>query len=142
MLVKNAMQVSDIHTRPTATLREAAELMIRLGVTSLAVVSKGRLVGVIRLADLLTAPLPAHYQAHASERRDEAQLLETWKSLEVQQIMNNKPIAVSEDMPLMKAVALMINQDRQQLPVLREEKVVGMLTRADVVRTLLMAKNV
>lgn len=142
MLVKNAMQIGSVHTRPEATLHEAAELMIKHGVTALAVMSDDRVVGVIRLADLLTAPIPAGYHGHASEHRDATQLLETWKLLAVQQIMNDHPISVYEDTPLMKAVALMINHNRQQLPVLRGGKIVGMLTRADVVRTLLMVKQV
>ena len=125
MLARNAMRVRSVHTRPEATLHEAAELMIKHGVTALAVMSGDRLVGVIRLADLLTAPIQAQYQGHASERRDVAQLLETWKMLAVQQIMNDHPISVNGDTPLMKAVALMINHDRQQLPVLRGAKSLG-----------------
>ncbi|MBI5828772.1 MAG: CBS domain-containing protein, partial [Chloroflexi bacterium] len=89
MLVKNAMQIGSVHTRPEATLHEAAELLIKHGVTALAVMSDDRVVGVIRLADLLTAPIPAGYHGHASEHRDATQLSETWKLLAVQQIMND-----------------------------------------------------
>ncbi|MBI4316576.1 MAG: CBS domain-containing protein [Chloroflexi bacterium] len=135
------MRVDSIHTRPEATLHEAAELMIAHGVTALAVMAGDRLVGVIRLADLLTSLIPAGYHGHASEHCDATQPLEIWKLLAVQQIMNDHPISVSDDTPLMKAAALMIKRDRHQSPILHGGKVVGLLTRADVGRTLLMARN-
>lgn len=142
LLVRNAMQVTGIYIHPEAALHEAAEMMIRHGVDVLPVMDGHRLVGVIRLADLLTAPIPMDVTPRASERRDEAQLLETWRVLPVRNIMNKQMLSVTEDTPLLKAAALMINNGRQRLPVLRAGKIVGMISRADVVRALLTAQKV
>lgn len=142
LLVKNAMQVGDLHIHPQATLLEAAKLMMERNVDALPVVENEKLLGVIRLADLLTAPIPARHAPRADERRDAAQLLEIWRSLDVRHMMNDQALSVSEDTPLMKAAALLINNGRQRLPVTRADKVVGIITRNDIVRTLLMAKQV
>ncbi len=142
LLVKNAMQVGELHIHPQATLLEAAKLMMERNVDALPVVENEKLLGVIRLADLLTAPIPARHTPRAHEHREASQLLEIWKSLDVRHIMNDQALSVAEDTPLMKAAALLINASRQRFPVVRAGKVVGMITRADIVRTLLMAKQV
>ena len=142
LIVKDVMRADSVHIHPKATLLEAAEKMIHYGVDALPVAEGDQLIGVIRLADLLTAPRSAHYDPRVPENRDEAQLLEIWKFLPVRNIMNDQAISVSEDTSLMKAAAVMVNNGRQRLPVLRDGKVVGMITRADVVRALLMIKRV
>lgn len=142
LLVRNAMQIAKVHVQPATTLREAAELMVRHGVDAIPVMEQGRLKGMLRLADLLTAPISAHYDTRVPERRDEAQLLETWRRLPVRNIMNEQLITITEDTPLMKAAALMINNGRQRLPVVRDGQVVGLVSRVDIVRTLLTAERV
>jgi CBS domain-containing protein len=141
LLVKNAMRVGNLHISPEASLREAAELMIKQGVDALPVVEQGRVVGIVRLADLLTAPRPAQHEPRVSEHRDEAHLLETWRLLPVRNIMNEQIITVTEDTSLMKAVALMVNHGRQRLPVVRSDLLVGLVSRTDIVRTLLTAER-
>ena len=139
--VRNAMQTIKVHLNPGTTLHEAAELMIKYGRDALPVLEGDQLVGMVRLADLLTAPLPAHHSPRVPERRGEAELLETWRLLPVRHIMNDQVISVTEDMPLMKAAALLVNNNRQRLPIMRGSKVVGIVSRADIVRTLLTAQR-
>jgi CBS-domain-containing membrane protein len=141
LVVSNAMQIVKSGVKPEATLREAAELMLKQGVDALPVMEGDRLVGTVRLADLLTAPLPANYGPKVSGLRDEAQLLETWRRLPVRNIMTEQFMALAEETPLMQAAALMINQGRQRLPVLRGKRLIGMVSRVDIVRALLTAEG-
>lgn len=141
LIVGNAMQTVKSWLNPEATLREAAELMIKQGVDALPVMDGDRLVGTVRLADLLTAPLPANYGPNVSALREESQLLETWRRMPVRNIMTEQFMALTEETPLMLAAALMINQGRQRLPVLREKRVIGMVSRVDIVRALLTAEG-
>lgn len=138
MLVKNVTGLDPgARIHPQATLREAAEAMIVRGIDALPVIENDQLVGVIRLTDLLTAPIPARIAPHVPEDRDERQLLDTWAKMPVRNIMNDQVLSVSEDTSLMKAAALMVNNGKQRLLVLRSGNLVGMITCADVVRALL-----
>ena len=138
MLVKDAMPlVTEARIHPSDTLRTAAAAMIRHRVDALPVLEDDHLVGVIRLTDLISAPIPARYHGHIAEGRDETQLVEMWGIVPVRNIMNVQVLSVSEDMSLMKAAALMVNDGKQGLLVVRANEVVGMITRADVVKALL-----
>lgn len=137
--VRDAMYPAQGQLEPDMTLLEAARIMLAQATDALPVVQAGRMVGLLRLADLLTAPRAARHQPRASESRDPAQLRDLWGRVPVRNIMNDQVIGVTEDTPLMKAAALLINVNRQRLPVLRGDVLVGFVSRADIVRVLFEA---
>lgn len=74
--------------------------------------------------------MPAH--------RDEGHILQAWKATPVKNLMNEKVISVTEETPLLRAAELMVNSGKHPLPVLRNGKVVGVISRSDIARALLM----
>jgi CBS domain-containing protein len=137
MFVKDSMHTELSSVQKETSLLEAAEIMVALVVDTLLVLEQGKLVGVIGLRDLFTAPVPAHYGGGMAGRRDEDQLLDVWRTTPVKNLMNEQAITVTEDTPLIRAAELMVNTGRHPLPVLRDGIVVGAISRADVVRMLL-----
>jgi len=137
MLVKDAMRSGFVCILPQASLYEAAQTMLSSRVEALLVMEGARLVGVVGLRDLFTAPLPAHYGIAMFERHSEAQLLADWKSIPVRNIMNDRVRSVTEEATVLQAAATMVNSGKHPLPVLRAGQVVGVIDRADVVRALL-----
>ena len=137
MLVKDAMRSELVYIRPQASLYEAAEKMLASGVEALLVMEGGRLVGVVGIRDLFTAPLPSHYGMAMFERHSEVQLLADWKCTPVQNVMNDRVRSVKEEASLLEAAATMVNSGKHPLPVMRTGQVVGVIGRADVVRALL-----
>jgi CBS domain-containing protein len=132
------MHSNVIQIGPQASLAEAAEMMTHHGVDTLLVMVDDTLLGVLGLRDLFTAPLPSRANSRVSEQRTEQQLLETWQQVQVQELIAEDPaLTVSEDFPLMKAAALMMNTGKHPLAVTQQGKVVGVLARSDVVRGLL-----
>ena len=65
---------------------------------------------------------------------DIAQHLDTRR---VQQVMATRVWSVKEDDPLMAAVAIMVNQGLHPVPVLRNGRLVGVVSRADAVQAIL-----
>jgi CBS domain-containing protein len=55
--------------------------------------------------------------------------------------MNEKVMSVVEETTLLRAVELMVNSGKHPLPVLRNGKVVGVISRIDVVRGLLVQEE-
>jgi len=143
------MKVSDVMTRevvsiaPEASVMEAVRLMLQHKVSGLPVIDgSGRLQGVVtegdflrrvetgterkrsRFVEFLLGPgrLAEDY-VHASGRK-------------VDEVMTPEPRTVGEDEPLEKVVHLMERYRVKRLPVVRGDKVVGIVTRQNLMRAL------
>jgi len=84
------------------------------------VVDNDRLVGVVTVSDLRQVPVAERSRAT------------------VAQVMGGRDglVTVDADTPVQRAVELLTEHDFEQLPVLEEGRLFGMLTRADVMRQL------
>jgi len=133
MLVRDRMTVGPITVSPETTHKQAAELMREHKVHHLPVVDKkGTLVGIVVEQDLLAAqPSPATtlsiYEIHS--------LL---SKLEVRQIMSHPVYTTTKDCPLEEAARLMLDQGIGCLPVVEDNRVVGMITDTDIFEALVM----
>lgn len=143
------MKAKDLMTRrvvsvgPDATLLEAARLMQQHGISGLPVVdAKGALVGVVSEGDFLRrgeagterrrpgwlefiigpGKLAAEY-AHAHGRH-------------VSEVMSTKLHTIEEETPIEDIVQMMERFKIKRLPVLRDDRVVGIVTRANVMRAV------
>jgi CBS domain-containing protein len=143
------MKVSDVMTRrvisvpPEETIRHAIRLMLENRVSGLPVIDdKGELVGIVSEGDFLRRP------EIGTERRKSrwlAAFLGPGKpandyvhshGLKVKEVMTCKPVMVQEDTPLDQVVHLMESHNIKRLPVVRGRKVVGVVSRANLMRAL------
>ena len=142
MKVTNIM-TEEVHTiRPDKTLKECAEALKKHDVNGLVVVEDGRVVGVITRADIFKAILPRypdiieeeHYMTDLEYIEERVtKLLE----MKVRDIMGTPPITVTSDMPIVKAGSTMILRRVKQVPVVDNEKLVGIVTMTDIINRLL-----
>jgi CBS domain-containing protein len=116
---------------------EAAEQMLANGIDTLLLIENDKLLGVIGLRDLFTAPIPAHYDNRMLRQESEEQILSIWKTMPVRNLMNEKIITVNEDVTMLCALELMVDNGKHPLPVMRDGRVVGIISRMDIVRALL-----
>lgn len=132
------MNVADIMTaKPTtihrdASLREALELMERIGCHHLPVLGNdGHLIGVISDRDCRTA-INSPYIL-----REQWQDTELVNQLRVRTLMTPAPIVVPPDSSADEAAQLMLKNNISCLPVMRDETLVGIITRTDIVRAFI-----
>jgi CBS domain-containing protein len=143
------MKVSDIMTRtpvttsPDASLEDAANLMVRTHVSGLPVVdAKGAVVGMITEGDLLrrvelgTAGREAGWLAAFLAPGRAAHDFVRTHGQKVREVMTGDVISTSADAPLSEVVALMEAQQIKRLPVLQEGHLIGIVSRADLLRAL------
>lgn len=143
------MKVGDIMTLGAATVYpdtpvlEAARLMLHHGISGLPVADRdGRLIGMVTERDLLRRAETG--TEHQRPRwliflMDPAARAEDYvrsHGRRVADVMTNTPESVSPDAPLTDAVELMERRGFKRLPVVRDGKVVGIVSRANFLRLL------
>ena len=131
MLVRTRMTANPIVVHPETSFEDALQLLREKKVRRLPVVDKeGNLVGIVVEKDLLYAsPSPATslsvFEVHY--------LL---SKLQVKDVMTKRVITVGEDCPLEEAARIMVDHKIGSLPIVREKKVVGIITETDIFRTM------
>jgi len=143
MRAKDIMSTPVISVGAGTPVREIAALLRRERVSGVPVIEEGRLVGMVSESDLLRRhelgternggsgwwlrfigadPSPGDYvKSHATRARD----VMTWPI-----------VTVSEETPLVEIVRLLEAHRIGRVPVVREGSVVGIVSRADIVRIL------
>lgn len=112
---------------PEDNLMEVLQTMRRHHCRRLPVVLDGRLIGIIAEGDVKRAE-PSMLQT-SQEEFDQLMELTT-----VSQIMIRDPITIGEDAPLVDAVRLLHDTKYGALPVLRDGRIVGIVTDNDLLR--------
>ena len=118
MLVKDAMNKKVIITKPDATVRDAARVMTKYRIGSLLVVEKEKLMGIVTELDII-------WKVVAGDLDPNITL--------VQDIMTKKVIAIKSDRTLEDATHVMVEKKIKKLPVLENNKLVGILTATDLI---------
>lgn len=117
------MIASDIMTRKVATIRpevsaqEAAQLLDEKRISGAPVVdAEIKIIGIITEADIIS-----------KVNRD---------GLCVADIMSHDVIAISEETPVSEIAALLTERKIKRVPVVRDNKLVGIVSRADIVHAV------
>jgi acetoin utilization protein AcuB len=132
MLVGNRMTKRPITVAEGTSVSRALELMHGEHVRRLPVVNKGgQLVGIVSELDLLkVSPSPA-----TSLSIYEIPYL--LSRITVEEVMTKDVITVTEDTPLEEAARVMADNKIGGLPVLRDDKLVGIITETDLFKIFL-----
>jgi CBS-domain-containing membrane protein len=146
----NAVTVSQVMTRdviavgPDECVHKAARLMSDHGVSGLPVVDgDGRVIGIITEGDLIlrqAAPRPRHWwhrfladpEALARDYRKAAGTM-------VGEVMTREVVSVSPALDLGVAARILYDRGLRRLPVVRDNRLVGILSRGDLVKALAAA---
>ncbi len=144
MKARDVMTTPVVTVAPDASLLEAGELMVKHDISALPVVDKqGRLVGLVTERDFLRPAAPA-----AGRQRPRWLQVLTGQAKDgfrhpaerkVADVMTADPITVTEDTTLDKAIALMDRHSFHRLPVMRGSTLVGIISRADLLRALVQS---
>jgi CBS domain-containing protein len=143
------MSVADVMTRdvltvaPEAPLRDVARLLSERRISGVPVVDRaGACVGIISEADLL----PKQFSRGPSSRmplewilgdREDPEEMRRRSARTAAQAMSAPAVTIAPDRPLREAAGLMVECGVNRLPVISEGALVGIVTRADLVRAYL-----
>jgi CBS domain-containing protein len=126
---------------PDATLREVAKILARRRLAGLPVVDeKQRLVGFISEADIIHSIVPSHGQKEQMFLRNFAELTRKMSQVgerKVRDYMTQNVETVREDDDIYALADLMLGNNYKSLPVVREGRLVGIVSRAEVARAMM-----
>jgi len=144
LLVRDVMTRRLVSIGPETPLGDAARLMVEREVRALPVVDEaGSLLGMVTHRELLRYLIPNYLQrTRSGEFRapTKAQLQRGSadpRAIPVKEAMARSVLCVAEEQTLTDVANLMSSKDVDRFPVVREGKVVGFLTRADLIRRLI-----
>jgi CBS domain-containing protein len=146
MIASDVMTRNVLSVAPDATVAKAVELMLERGISGLFVVdATGTLAGIVTEGDLLRRDELGTERRRswwlrliASPGRQAADFTRT-HGRRVADVMTHDVISVNADAPLEEIVTLMEERRIKRVPVLEGDRVVGVVSRADLLRALAVA---
>lgn len=143
MQAKDVMTQAVVTAPPDATIRDIAEMLLERRISAVPVVdADGRVVGIVSEGDLMRRPetgterRPSWWLTLVASPEENALAYVKSHGAHASDVMTRKVISVAEDTPL-ETVAEMLERHRiKRVPVLREGKLVGIVSRANLLHGL------
>jgi len=145
--VKDIMSADPLTIGPEASVTEAAMVMVENKVGALPVMEDDRLIGIVTEGDLIMQDVKLEYPTYlhlldgfimypGATARFESELKKA-VAADVRTVMTESPVTVQLDATLEDAATLLVAKDVSRLPVLDGDKLVGIVSKSDIVRSLL-----
>ena len=129
LTVADAMTKDPVTLGPEDSLMKAVEVMRKRGIRRIPVVVADTLVGLLAEGDLKRAQPSALSDS-------EEEFVRVMDETPISRIMIQNPITTTEGVPLLEAAQTLHTTKFGGLPVLRDGKLVGILTDSDLVSSL------
>ncbi|MEM4575107.1 MAG: CBS domain-containing protein [Archaeoglobaceae archaeon] len=110
--VGDIMTSNVLHVTPEMTVGDVIDLMFRYKHLGYPVVSDGKLVGIVTLTDLIKAE----------------------RSKKVEEVMSRNVLTISPRKSAFEAFKIMSEKNIGRLPVVEDDKLVGIITRSDLMK--------
>ncbi len=147
--VKDIMTRELITVSPETEIIHAAKLLLQNRINGVPVTDKmGKLVGILCQSDLIAQqkklPIPPFFTflngliSLTSMKQIEKQAQKI-AAITVAQAMTQNPVTVQPDTDIEEVAALMVDKNFHTIPVVDEGKLVGVVGKEDVLRTLMPA---
>ena len=142
MRAADVMRASFATVRPSTPLVDVARLLLETNQRGLPVLDdQERLVGIVTEGDLLHRSElgvnpPCNWLDVFLGIEEGGRVRERMHALRVSAIMTPNPLCVDEDATINDVVANMDMREISQLPVVRADRVVGMISRSELVAAL------
>jgi CBS domain-containing protein len=135
LTVRDVMSDQPLTVSADAPLREAAKTLVRTGLGALPVVDdEGHVLGMVSEREIIRQLLTTQAFTGPDARVASPPAA---GSKSVREAMTRQVLCVSPEQPLAEVASLMSNKDVDRVPVVREGRLVGFLTRGDIVRKLI-----
>jgi len=143
LIVADIMLESPPKVAPSDSLKTVANLMFKHRIDGIPVVEKGgKIVGEISEKELLKFALPDYESfianlANLPELEPFEDLLRQEDKVRVKDVMNKDVVTISELSQVVEVAALMLFKNVDRVMVVRDDKLVGIVSRSDIVSKII-----
>lgn len=140
MKVREVMTTEVCQVRPETPLKEVARMLVERQVSGVPVVDDaGRVLGVVSEGDFLAREAGEHDRAPAPlwwtwAAGPDKKAIERMHATTAGKAMTAPAVTIGADRPLSEAATIMARRQINRLPVVEDGRLVGIVSRADVVR--------
>lgn len=132
MFVKNRMSKHPLTIDLNESVADAHHYMTKQNIRHLPVVDKsGKMVGLVTEADLLKA------EPSSATSLSVWEITSLLNRVKVKSVMVTDVITATEDTPIEEAAHMMMDNKIGCVPVMRDDKLVGIITESDLLRTFM-----
>jgi acetoin utilization protein AcuB len=131
LIVGDFMSIDPPTVAPNDPLQRVVELLRRRDIRSVAVLEEGKLIGIVTDRDV--RQVAPGYPLF----RDEDQIRRYSENLKVTAAMTADPMTIASKAPLIEAAKILETYRISSLPVVDHQKLVGMLSVADLLRAFI-----
>lgn len=143
---KDIMTKALITVPPEMEIVKAAKMLLENGINGVPVVDSGRLVGILCQSDLIAQqkklPIPSFFtlldgfiQLESKKHFEKA--LRKIAATTVADAMTPDPISVHPDTSIEDLASLMVDKNFHTIPVVDKGKLVGIVGKEDILRTIM-----
>ncbi|HEY7747012.1 MAG TPA: CBS domain-containing protein [Desulfuromonadales bacterium] len=147
MLKAKDIMTRKVHTVSTDTeVEELARLFVETGVSAMPVLdSSGTLQGIVTETDLVEQNKPLHiptvisifdWVLYLESEKDFREQVEKMTARKVGEICTREVVTCTPETPVAEIAALMVDHKAHLIPVVEAEKVVGVVARLDIIRSM------
>lgn len=141
-MIRDIMKTEVATVQQEDTLDQVARLLLGKTISGAPVVdSEGKLIGVVSEKDIFHAVFPSYQEFYVRPdiwvNYDWTDVQDRLKKITVGEIMTRRVFTVEGDEPILKVGAMMLAHHIHRVPVLHAGKLVGIVTRKDIYRSLL-----
>lgn len=120
MIAKDIMTRTVITVSATTRINRLAKILVQNRISGAPVVDKrGKILGIVSEADIVAK-----------------------KGRQARSIMSRRAVAVEEETPVEEIASLMARHNIKRLPVMHTGRVVGIVSRADIVRAVALGEPI
>jgi CBS domain-containing protein len=148
MLAKDVMTREVITITPDMPIVEVADLLLTRKISGVPVVDgEGRLIGIVSEADLIhrseigTEPHHTWWQNFFAGREQQASEFIKVHGVQARHVMTREVVSAREETPLSEVVDMFDRHRVDRVPIVRDRRLVGIVTRSDVLRPLAALKR-
>lgn len=144
--ISEIMQREVVTVSPETSVKDVAKLFTDKNISGAPVVdAEGRLVGIVTDRDLIMEDVRVHFPTYihfldgvfylGGLRRFEEELRKAVGAT-VADVMTRQVVTASEEATVEDIATLLVERGFDRIPIVREGRLVGIVTKADIVRTL------
>ena len=147
MKAKDIMNTEVITIDPKTKIEDIAKILSKNSISGVPVVEDEKIVGIVSEGDLLhkeaSPRIPTIYPVSAlgsfiapGDYKKYESDLKKFIATEAEQIMSKKVITSTEDTDIRELASIMVDKRVNRVPIVKNDKLIGIVTRADIIRNL------